>query len=310
MPIERELDKEGYEALGETDRNLYQENADGKYVFMAEPVGELKRSYERLKINNKSANEKYEQSLQKQAELEEKINALTEERQTEKDDDARKKGDVKKLEASWQAKLNAQEKLWKGKVNVLEEYIDKEVLQAKARNIAQEISVAPVLMLPHIQERMRINMTGEKPELEIQDSTGQFGVINEAELIQDLKNNTDYQRLMKTANQAQGSGATQSSAFNAPQRTQQPQQKPQNDPNAAFSYGPQTLNPVTQQVETQGDAIPSPVTQPVDLRRPAPSAPMPELNKKYSELTMDEKVAYIEAKKAALQPGEIHMPLH
>ena len=292
--IERELDKESFDSLSGDDKKLYQQSEEGKYVFMGENPGELRRANERLKRKDQEARQRLDQYQKKQAELEDKLAAFAEEKEMEKDVDARKKGDVEKLEASHKLKVDRLNEKWQKKISGYEKFINDNVLEVKAHNIAQNISSSPALMIPHIKGRMRMDTSGDMPELQIADSTGQYGVISEEDLQDEFKNNKMFAAVLKSSNQSQGvtSPVQSNTSFGQVSRESAKPDEPKKGfsvPDGTQPFMPRT--PTTRVPEQQQQA---PTT---DFRRTADGSlpPAPVLHGKYSDLTVEEKLAYNKA---------------
>ena len=126
--IVRELATAEYEALPDVDKNLYVAGEDGKYTFVGENAGELKRGKLRLSQEKEELRIKMSE-LEKQLKGQEDANADA--------DKARKAADAEKLDAAWKGKYDADVGARDARIKALEANI---IRQHKAATIAKMVA--------------------------------------------------------------------------------------------------------------------------------------------------------------------------
>jgi hypothetical protein len=196
MALKRKIDADTYNALSEVNKALYIESS-GKYILDLEDddaTGALKRAKERSAQEAKEAKAKAE-------ELQAQIDELT-------GNDAKKRGDVAALEKAWQDKLSKELGARDTKLNARDAYISSLLVDNVAKQIANRISNAPDLLLPHIKSRLKANLEGEMPVTEILDSTGALSKMTLAELEADIIGDKRYAPVI-IATKASGSTGAQ-----------------------------------------------------------------------------------------------------
>lgn len=194
MSLKRKLDKATWEKLSEEFKAAYEEK-DGNYVLSVEgddDVGEMKRAKDREVQLRKDA--------EKEArELKAKLDEIT-------GDDAKKRGDVELLEKSYKEKMDKQKKEYEEKLTQRESFIKSTLIDAKALELASEISNSPVLLLPHIKARLTADLEGETPVTKIMDAKGNISALTMDDLKKEFVANKDFSSII-IGSKAKGSGA-------------------------------------------------------------------------------------------------------
>lgn len=194
MALKRKITKAQFEKLSEELQSEYKE-VDGEYLLDVdglEDTGALKRAKDREAQLRKDAEEANK-------ELKERLEKL-------EGDDARKKGDIDTLEKSWETKMNAQKDEYEQKLGSRDAFIKQSLVDAKAMELASQISTSPSLILPHIKARLSVDGEGDEFKTRVLDSNGQPTANTLEDLAKEFVANKDFASIIK-ASQANGSGA-------------------------------------------------------------------------------------------------------
>lgn len=116
------------------------------------------------------------------------------------------KGDVKKLEESWQKKLTDRETELMGKITKLTGAVDKNVRQAEASRLAAEVFLNPTVGLPHILGRLKVEEDGDNFVVKILDAAGQPSAATMDDFKKELLQNKDLAPILR-GTRASGGGA-------------------------------------------------------------------------------------------------------
>jgi len=198
MKLKYQLTTEELEALDESVRSLYTDK-DGTYVLAVEgiPEPEDTGALKRAKDHEKEARK---QAEAKAKELEVRLRDL-------EDTKSRDRGDVKSLEESYQRKLQELETKARQENEKLTSIIKRNTVEAEARRLAAELSGPNAdIILPHILQRMSVELDDEGPRVRVLDEKG----VVTADTPEDLKNyfftNQRYSPII-IGSKATGSGA-------------------------------------------------------------------------------------------------------
>jgi hypothetical protein len=184
MALKKKITKEVWEKLSKDLQGEYTEK-DGSYLLSVdgeEDTGALKRAKDREK-------ERADDLQTKLAALQEQLDNIT-------DKDARKAGDIKTLEASWQKKLVDAETASKAKIDKLNAFVNKTLIDGKANELAAKISTVPVLMSKAIRERMTVDFTGDEPKLLILGIDGKASDMTIEKLSEEFVANKEFSSIM------------------------------------------------------------------------------------------------------------------
>lgn len=119
---------------------------------------------------------------------------------------ARKSGDIKSLDASWQTKLDAAKAEGKVLTDKLTNQIKALTIKNESVKMAAEISTVPELVQDLIEKRLTVDLSGDLPIVRVVDATGAASALSISELQQEFVANPKYAAIIK-ANSASGGGA-------------------------------------------------------------------------------------------------------
>lgn len=119
---------------------------------------------------------------------------------------ARKAGDIATLEKSWQGKIDAATTESNGKLAKKDAYIQAQLVDAVAHQLASKIAQSPNVILPHIKARLQADLTGDVPVTRVLDATGKVSAMSLAELEKEFVANPDFAAIIIASN-GSGGGA-------------------------------------------------------------------------------------------------------
>jgi hypothetical protein len=196
VPVKFKINKTDYNALSDDLKKLYKESGDD-YILNVEGIddpGELRRARDREK---QIANEE----RKKAEDLQKRLDEI-------EGNDARKSGDIKRLEESWNAKYKKREDELLNENNLLKKSISNQLIDSTASSLASKISTVPALMAKAIRERLTVEISEENtnPILKILDKDGNVSALTLPELEKEFTGNPDYKTII-LASKASGGGA-------------------------------------------------------------------------------------------------------
>ena len=195
------LKKDEHDALPDAIKAEYKANAAGDEFQLDtdvafEDVTPLKNALTSEKKHRKEATEKV-------TALEGSIASMTEEVETLKTR-AKPAGD---LEKSWQEKLTKREKELNVQIEQRTGQLRKLLVDEVASGMANEISISPDLILPHILKRLAIEEQDGKFLTRVLDGEGKASALSANELKAELLADTRFAPIVKASN-ASGGGAS------------------------------------------------------------------------------------------------------
>lgn len=193
MALKKKLSKEEFEKKSKDIQSEYVEEADGSYrldVEGEEDTGNLKRAKDREKQMRHDAEKKLK-------EAQDQLDALG-------TDDARKKGDIELLEKQWAQKASESNKQYEARIAKLTEHATKTLVDNVALQIANKISTAPNLILPHIKARLKADMDGDAPTTKVLGADGNVSEMSLDQLSAEFVANKDFSAII-TGSKASGS---------------------------------------------------------------------------------------------------------
>lgn len=203
MALKAKLDKTAFDALPAHFKTEYKQDGDS-YVLDVEETDSLpgvismKDAMTRAKANEVTEHNKTKTKLTaaeaRVAELEE--------------GDKTRTNDTKAIEDRWKAKVKSAEDDGAAKVTAREKQLGELLVDNEALRIANEISSEPDVILPHIQKRLRADLTGEKPVTVVLDEKGEPSTKNVDDLKKEFLANKKFAAIL-VASKASGSGARQ-----------------------------------------------------------------------------------------------------
>jgi hypothetical protein len=201
MGLKYQLDT--LEGVDDTVRALYTEK-DGKFVLgieglpQPEDVSGLKSKVEEL-LSEKKAAEKARKDAEDQARL-------------EREEAARKSGNVEELEKSWSEKYNRREAELNGMLEQERGTLSTQIRDLTVGRTATDIASALAIpgsaeaLLPHIERRLSVEQRDGKPVVVVLDKQGKLSAASLDELKAEFANNTAFAPLI-AGSKASGGGA-------------------------------------------------------------------------------------------------------
>lgn len=194
MALKRKIDKAAFDKLSKDLQAEYVEK-DGEYVLDLDggnddDNGALRRAKDRAVQERKDAEKRAKEAETKLAELD--------------DNDARKSGDIEKLEKSWKDKLEAQKAESDKAIADKDTFISTTLVDSVANAMAAKISTSPALILPHIKARLQADLTGDTPATKYLDASGNATTAEALE--KEFVDNKDFASII-VASKAKGGGA-------------------------------------------------------------------------------------------------------
>jgi hypothetical protein len=204
MALKKKITKAEYEKLNEVFKAEYIEDGDGFRLDVdgEEDTGALKRAKDREAQLRKDA----EKALK---EAQDQLDALG-------SDDARKKGDIETLEKSWKAKLEAEQTAHTATKTKFQGVFKKNLVDAKATEIATKISKVPSLLARVIKDRLTVDFDGDEPVTKVLDANGQPSALTLEDLQKELVANADYADIIIASKASGGAGKPTAKGGGAP----------------------------------------------------------------------------------------------
>lgn len=196
MALKRKINKAAFDKLSKDLQAEYVEK-DGEYTLdvdgwgdKSDDNGALRRAKDRAVEDRKAEKKRADEAEAKLADL--------------NDNDARKAGDIEKLDKSWQAKLDAQKAESDKAIAAKDAFISTTLVDNVATAMAAKISTSPALILPHIKARLKADLTGDTPATTYHDANG--AAITAEALEKEFVDNKDFASII-VASKAKGGGA-------------------------------------------------------------------------------------------------------
>ncbi|WP_460156282.1 hypothetical protein [Pseudomonas sp. S2_H10] len=201
MGLKYQLDT--LDGLDDSVKSLYTEK-DGKYVLgieglpQPEDVSGLKSKVEEL-LGEKKAAEKARKDAEDQARL-------------EREEAARKSGNVEELEKSWSEKYNRREAELNGTLEQERATLGGQIRDLTVGRTATDIASALAIpgsakaLLPHIERRLSVEQRDGKPVVVVLDQQGKLSAATLDELKAEFANDSAFAPLI-AGSKASGGGA-------------------------------------------------------------------------------------------------------
>lgn len=191
------ITKEQYEQLPDFMKSMFVKSDDGGYISKeAEDNGALKRAKDRERDAKKEA--------QKRAkELEDELQAYRDKEEKEKDDKAKKEGDIEAFNKKWQKKYDEDIAKKDAEIANLNSEVSSLVIDTQARSLAEAISTVPDLMVDVLKKRLSLDRENGKPIARVLDANGEPTPMTLEELGAEFQNNEKYSAIM-VASKASG----------------------------------------------------------------------------------------------------------
>jgi hypothetical protein len=199
MALKRKIDKKAFDKLSKDLQAEYVEK-DGEYVLDVDggnddDNGALRRAKDRAVQERKDEKKRADAAEAKLADLD--------------DNDARKTGDIEKLDKSWKDKLDAQTVESAKTIAAKDKFISSTLVDSVASAIAAEITTTPgnaKILLPHIRARLAADLDGDTPATKVLGADGKVSATTVDELKKEFVDNKDYASII-VASKANGGGA-------------------------------------------------------------------------------------------------------
>lgn len=201
MAIKAKISAAEYDKLSDDMKSAYKKDGDN-YVLDADGMddpAELRRARDREKEAARVAREEADAAKKRADEAEAKLS----EGETT---DARKKGDIAALEKSWKDKADKIEADGNAEADKLRGQMRNLLVRDKARELADAISTAPDLILPHIESRLSAEFEGDMPVTRVLDVDGKPSAASMDDLRKELVATSKFAPIIK-ASSASGGGA-------------------------------------------------------------------------------------------------------
>jgi hypothetical protein len=184
----RKISKADYEALSDEAKKLYKLGDGDNYVLNVEvsaddDPAELRRARDREKQTAKDEKERADR-------LQTQLATIT-------DTDARRAGDVDKLEKAWQKKLDEALAAKDAIIASKDKFISTTLVESKAQIIATNIAGENAdVVLPHIVKRLKADLTGEEPLTRVMDAKGNVSALTLEELEKEFVANPKFSAIV------------------------------------------------------------------------------------------------------------------
>jgi len=198
MTIKTKVTKEEFDALPDALKEHYKE-LNGSYVLDSDDAEELRTAAAKAREERDAAKARLDE-LTAEKEAAEKAKREAEEA------NARKKGDIEAIENSWKAKVEEAKTAGETRATRLETMLRELLVDNKAIALANEVSTAPDLILPHIKARLMAELDGDKPVTRVLDAEGKPTALTVEELSAELVANPKFAAIIKGSD-ANGGGA-------------------------------------------------------------------------------------------------------
>ncbi|KAA5920543.1 hypothetical protein F3I27_23400 [Pantoea sp. Bo_2] len=168
------LTSDEYDALDESQKSFYAE-AEGGYQLKIEGVPDV--SGLEKKVTELLNEKKIEQERRREAELQ---------AQREREDAARKKGDIETLEKSWQEKLTTREQELQATIDAHASRLHTLLVDNVAQSLATKLAGdSAAILIPHIRARLTV----EDGKTRVVDAEGRPSAATLDELEKEFKEN-------------------------------------------------------------------------------------------------------------------------
>lgn len=187
-----------YKEVVDGDKKFYTLDVEGAFLYDEDP-GALKRAKDHEKKGRQDAEKKAKDH-------EGRIEAL----QNEIDEMRRgniPKGDVEKLEKSWKDKLEGATSKFQAELTSRDRTIQYHLVDNIATRMANEISAAPDLILPHIKNRLSAELQEGQFVTRVLDKDGKPSALSIEELQKEISQDKRFSLIIKGSG-ASGGGAS------------------------------------------------------------------------------------------------------
>lgn len=198
MALKSKITKAEFDALNDVLKAEYKANGDN-YFLDADDMTELRAAKDRETEARRVEKERADR-LQSEKDTAEAGRIEAERLKALKDKD------VTTLEASYKAEKETAVNAEKAVTAKRESQLRDLLVENQAIAMANEISVAPTLILPHIRARLKAELDGDKPSTRVLDEKGDVSAKSLADLKKEFIDNPEFKSIIKASN-ANGGGA-------------------------------------------------------------------------------------------------------
>src|SRR5690606_4049932 len=140
-----------------------------------------RRANDRLKADNKD--------------LKNRLKKLEDDAADADENDAKKKGDIEKLEKTWRDKNEAITKEANEQLAKKDEYIKKTLLESAAKDVAA-IATSPSILMPHVKSRLTVDFDGDEPKIKVLDKEGKASSASLDDLKKEFVANKEFSSII------------------------------------------------------------------------------------------------------------------
>ena len=150
--------------------------------------------------------------------------------------EAEKNKDVKSINENWERQFKEVKEKYEKEIQMKNNFIEKQLIDNVAINLANEISTAPDLIMPHIKERLTVEFDNEVPVTKVLDINGNMSPYQVEDLKKEMASDKKFAPIMKAStNSDRGFQLTQPTTY--AERTTKPSMlnDPQANPNTPYN---------------------------------------------------------------------------
>lgn len=165
----------------------------------AKVQGEQESGYE-TKLYSLQA--KYNELQKKLNDYEQKDYIRAKEANDQKIKDAEKNKDIKTINENWERQFKEAKERYEKEIQMKNSYIEKQLIDNVAINLANEISTAPDLIMPHIKQRLTVEFVDENPVTKVLDINGSMSPYSVEDLKKEIVSDKKFAQVIKSNNQS------------------------------------------------------------------------------------------------------------
>lgn len=200
--MKRKLTQAEYDKLSDDDKANYKENASRKGEFLLEleddESGALTRARDREKQRADDLQAQFDT-------MKTELDALKAAGDDDRDNSARKKGDVKALEESYKAKIAKLQDDHNKVIETKNKALSKLLVDARADEMATRLSTVPSLLKRVIRERLTADLDGDEPETRVVGTDGKVSAMSLADLEKEILQNKEFASILVGSKASGGS---------------------------------------------------------------------------------------------------------
>lgn len=113
--------------------------------------------------------------------------------------EAEKNKDVKSINENWERQFQEAKEKYEKEIQMKNNFIEKQLIDNVAINLANEISTAPELIMPHIKERLTVQFDNEEPVTKVLDINGNMSPYQVEDLKKEMMSDKKFAPIMKAS---------------------------------------------------------------------------------------------------------------